>query len=116
MPPQAGSRWWSSRRPPDAVREAFAGQAGFALQAEPRGTADALRAALEALPEDAAEILVLSGDVPLVDPDLLVELAAARRDTDAAMALVTVDMEDPASPRPRRAGRSGPHQSRRGGQ
>ena len=80
-----------------SVPEAFAGQAGFAVQAEPRGTADALRAALEALPEDAAEILVLSGDVPLVDPDLLVELAAARRDTDAAMALVTVDMEDPAS-------------------
>jgi bifunctional UDP-N-acetylglucosamine pyrophosphorylase / glucosamine-1-phosphate N-acetyltransferase len=81
----------------ESVREVFAGQASFALQAEPRGTADALRAALEALPEDVAEILVLSGDVPLVDPGLLEELAAARRDTDAAMALVTVDMEDPAA-------------------
>ena len=81
----------------EAVREAFAGQADFALQAEPRGTADALRAALEVLPGDAAEILVLSGDVPLVDAGLLVELAAARRETSAAMALVTVEPDDPAS-------------------
>jgi bifunctional UDP-N-acetylglucosamine pyrophosphorylase/glucosamine-1-phosphate N-acetyltransferase len=81
----------------EAVREAFAGQATFALQAEPRGTADALRAALEVLPRDATEILVLSGDVPLVDAGLLVELAAARRETSAAMALVTVEPEDPAA-------------------
>ena len=81
----------------EAVRETFAGQATFALQAEPRGTADALRAALAALSDDVTEILVLSGDVPLVDPTLLAELAGARRDSDAAMALVSVDMDEPAS-------------------
>jgi bifunctional UDP-N-acetylglucosamine pyrophosphorylase/glucosamine-1-phosphate N-acetyltransferase len=81
----------------EAVREIFAGQAAFALQAEPRGTADALQAALAALSDDVTEILVLSGDVPLVDPGLLAELAEARHDSDAAMALVSVDMDEPAS-------------------
>jgi bifunctional UDP-N-acetylglucosamine pyrophosphorylase / glucosamine-1-phosphate N-acetyltransferase len=79
------------------IREAFAGVASFAEQAEPRGTADAVRAALTVLPEDVAEILVVHGDVPLVDPGLLADLAAARRDSDAALSLVSVDMDDPAS-------------------
>jgi bifunctional UDP-N-acetylglucosamine pyrophosphorylase/glucosamine-1-phosphate N-acetyltransferase len=79
------------------VRDVFADRADFAVQAEPRGTADALRAALEALPATDEEILVLSGDVPLVDAVLLAELATARREHDAAMALVSVDVDEPAS-------------------
>ena len=79
------------------VRDAFAARADFTLQDEPRGTADAVRAALDALPDEVAEIVILSGDVPLVDASLMVELAAARRDGDAAMALVSVDMDEPAS-------------------
>ncbi|CAN5826131.1 bifunctional UDP-N-acetylglucosamine diphosphorylase/glucosamine-1-phosphate N-acetyltransferase GlmU [soil metagenome] len=78
-----------------AVREAFMGTADFAVQDEPRGTADALRAALAALPEEAAEIVVLSGDVPLVDPALVRDLASARGDAGAAMALVSVDVAEP---------------------
>ena len=69
----------------------------FAVQAEPRGTADAVSAALDVLPAQVSEIVVLSGDVPLVDADLMAELAAARRDSGAAMALVSVDMEEPGS-------------------
>ena len=78
------------------VGQIFAAEASFALQAEPRGTADAVRAALPALPSSVTEVLVLSGDVPLVDPAVLLELLAARRETEAAMALISVDMEDPA--------------------
>ena len=40
---------------------------------------------------------MLSGDVPLVDPALLAELVAARRDSDAALALVSVEVEEPAA-------------------
>ncbi|MFP5341609.1 MAG: bifunctional UDP-N-acetylglucosamine diphosphorylase/glucosamine-1-phosphate N-acetyltransferase GlmU [Candidatus Limnocylindria bacterium] len=83
--------------PVEAVREAFAGQAVFALQAEPRGTGDAVRAALPSVPEDAAEIVVLSGDVPLVAATDLAALLDARREDDAAIALATVYSHDPGS-------------------
>ncbi len=81
----------------EAVREVFAESADFALQAEPRGTADAVAAALAVLPAGTSEIVVLSGDVPLVDPRLIAELADARRQTGAALALVSVDVDEPAS-------------------
>jgi bifunctional UDP-N-acetylglucosamine pyrophosphorylase/glucosamine-1-phosphate N-acetyltransferase len=82
--------------PVAAIADTFAGDADFATQAEPLGTADAIAAALSVLPHEVGEILVLSGDVPLVDASLLVELATARRENDAAIALVSVDMDDPA--------------------
>jgi bifunctional UDP-N-acetylglucosamine pyrophosphorylase/glucosamine-1-phosphate N-acetyltransferase len=79
----------------EAVREPFAGVADFALQDEPRGTGDAVRAALDVLPPDVAEILVLSGDVPLVDPSLIAELLEARRFDKAVVTLVTFEAFDP---------------------
>ena len=49
------------------VREVVGEAAVFALQDEPRGTGDAVRAALAGRsPTTSAEVLVLSGDVPLV--------------------------------------------------
>jgi bifunctional UDP-N-acetylglucosamine pyrophosphorylase/glucosamine-1-phosphate N-acetyltransferase len=84
--------------PPVAgIAEVFAGEADFAVQAEPRGTADAVATALRDLPPEVREIVVLSGDVPLVDPEAMVELLEARRDVDAAVALISVDMDDPAT-------------------
>jgi len=80
-----------------AICETFASEADFALQDEPRGTSDAVRAALDALPTETTEILVLSGDVPLMDPDLVRSLATERRAAGSVMALVSVDAEDPAS-------------------
>lgn len=80
----------------DAVRAAFASRAEFAVQPEPRGTADALAAALPRVPDDAEELVVLSGDVPLVDAELIRGLVALRRASDAAMALVSVDAHEPA--------------------
>lgn len=78
------------------VREAFAERADFAIQDEPRGTADAVRAALVGLPADADELVVLSGDVPLLAADLVSALLEVRREVDAAIALVSVDSLDPA--------------------
>ncbi|MGD0248880.1 MAG: NTP transferase domain-containing protein, partial [Candidatus Limnocylindrales bacterium] len=77
------------------IAEAFAGQADFAAQAETLGTADAVRAAMAVAPEEVGEVLVLSGDVPLVQADLLAELVDLRRARNAAMALVAVHSFDP---------------------
>ncbi|MES2210423.1 MAG: bifunctional UDP-N-acetylglucosamine diphosphorylase/glucosamine-1-phosphate N-acetyltransferase GlmU [Chloroflexota bacterium] len=74
-----------------ALREAgLPGDPVFALQDEPRGTADAVRAALQALPADVVEVLVLSGDVPLVMGPHLQAVLEQRRMDDAAIALASV--------------------------
>ncbi|HSO29874.1 MAG TPA: bifunctional UDP-N-acetylglucosamine diphosphorylase/glucosamine-1-phosphate N-acetyltransferase GlmU [Candidatus Sulfomarinibacteraceae bacterium] len=84
--------------PVAAVRDAGLGEAiRFALQDVPRGTADALRAGLAEVPEDATEVLVLSGDVPLVVGAQLLAVLEQRRLDDAAIALASVFAADPAS-------------------
>ncbi|HYN68619.1 MAG TPA: bifunctional UDP-N-acetylglucosamine diphosphorylase/glucosamine-1-phosphate N-acetyltransferase GlmU [Candidatus Eisenbacteria bacterium] len=78
-----------------AVREAVEGRADPALQEEPRGTGDAIRAGLDALPGEADEALVLSGDVPLVAGAQLLAVLEQRRLDDAAIALASVFAADP---------------------
>ncbi len=82
--------------PVAAVVDVFAGRAVFALQEEPRGTGDAVRAALAAIPDEASEILVLSGDVPLVTGADLDAILEARRADGAAIALASVFASEPA--------------------
>jgi len=82
--------------PTAAIREAFAGAAEFALQDEPRGTADAVVAGLTAVAGDVAEIVVVYGDVPLLEADLLDALLAQRRASAAAVAFVGVVTLEPA--------------------
>lgn len=79
-----------------AMIDVFAERAVFALQDEPRGTGDAIAAALVVVPADATEILVLSGDVPLVTGADLDAILHARREDDAAIALASVFAADPA--------------------
>ncbi|MCJ7711705.1 MAG: NTP transferase domain-containing protein, partial [Chloroflexi bacterium] len=80
----------------EQVRDAVSEAADTAIQDVPRGTGDALRAALAVLAEDVEEVLVLSGDVPLVDADLLTALLEARSMDHAAIALVSVAAIDPS--------------------
>ncbi|MFL5769450.1 MAG: bifunctional UDP-N-acetylglucosamine diphosphorylase/glucosamine-1-phosphate N-acetyltransferase GlmU [Chloroflexota bacterium] len=80
-----------------AIRESLGDGVDFVLQAEPRGTGDAVAAAMEAIPAAAAEVLILNGDVPLLDADLLRELLEERRLDEAAIALVAVDAVDPGN-------------------
>jgi bifunctional UDP-N-acetylglucosamine pyrophosphorylase/glucosamine-1-phosphate N-acetyltransferase len=83
----------------EAVRDAVADRADTARQAEPRGTGDALAAGLAALAalagRPAGELLVLSGDVPLVEVDRLAALLAAHRASVAAVSLISVITTDP---------------------
>ena len=81
-----------------ALREAgLPGEPVFALQNEPRGTADAVRAALDVVPPDVVEVLVLSGDVPLVMGPHLLAVLEQRRMDDAAIALASVFAAEPGN-------------------
>jgi bifunctional UDP-N-acetylglucosamine pyrophosphorylase/glucosamine-1-phosphate N-acetyltransferase len=79
----------------EVVRGAVAERADVAVQDQPRGTGDALASALSSLADGVEEVLVLSGDVPLVRGDLLTSLLEARAMDHAALALVSVDAVDP---------------------
>jgi bifunctional UDP-N-acetylglucosamine pyrophosphorylase/glucosamine-1-phosphate N-acetyltransferase len=78
-----------------ALRDAFPAGVIFALQERPDGTGDALRAGLAAVRADADEVVVLSGDVPLVEEDLVAGVLDRRRDAGAALALVSFETWEP---------------------
>jgi bifunctional UDP-N-acetylglucosamine pyrophosphorylase/glucosamine-1-phosphate N-acetyltransferase len=62
-----------------------------AVQQEPRGTGDAIAAAREALAGFEGDVLVLSGDAPLVTPELLQGLVDAHRKSAAAATVLTFE-------------------------
>ena len=66
----------------------------FAVQPEPRGTGDALAAALPLLPR-GGQVLVLYGDTPLVTTALLERLLERHRSAQAAVTLLTCRPQDP---------------------
>jgi bifunctional UDP-N-acetylglucosamine pyrophosphorylase / glucosamine-1-phosphate N-acetyltransferase len=78
----------------EAVRDFDLGAVEFAAQASQRGTGDALAAALPLL-ADAGDVLVLSGDTPLVSTALLERLLDTHRSARAAATLLTCTFEDP---------------------
>ena len=80
-----------------ATRDVFADVADFALQDAPIGTGDAVRAGLTAVPADAEVVLVLNGDVPRMHPELPGTLLAERRAANAAVAITSVETDDPGS-------------------
>lgn len=79
----------------ESLRPIVGDRAVFARQEIPRGTGDAVAAALPALAADVDEVLVISGDVPLVETADLTAVLEARRLDDAAIALLSVDAADP---------------------
>lgn len=78
------------------ICDVFAEQAEFAQQHEPRGTGDALRAALEAVPAGVEELLILSGDVPLIDAATIHALIEVHRQRGASLTLATNHELEPA--------------------
>ncbi len=83
----------------DEVGEAITGFASEALivdQDEVPGTGRALEVALEALPPAfTGDVVVISGDVPLLDSDTLRAVIAHHRDQAAVATLITTVLEDP---------------------
>ncbi len=70
----------------------------FVEQTEQRGTGDATAVGLTGLPEDWDEphdVLVLTGDTPLLRPSTIAALVEHHRETDAACTVLTARMADP---------------------
>jgi bifunctional UDP-N-acetylglucosamine pyrophosphorylase / glucosamine-1-phosphate N-acetyltransferase len=66
-----------------------------AVQERPLGTGDAVRAAESTLAGFDGDILVLSGDTPLLTAELLRELVGAHRRAGAAATILTTEPPDP---------------------
>jgi bifunctional UDP-N-acetylglucosamine pyrophosphorylase/glucosamine-1-phosphate N-acetyltransferase len=67
----------------------------LAVQNEPLGTGDAVRAAAEHIDRDAP-VVILSGDVPLVDADFIRGLVEVHSGTGAAATMATMVLADPS--------------------
>jgi bifunctional UDP-N-acetylglucosamine pyrophosphorylase/glucosamine-1-phosphate N-acetyltransferase len=66
-----------------------------AIQDQARGTADAVRSAVEHIdPENT--LIVLYGDVPLIRPETIAELAAVHERAGAAATMLTAVLDDPS--------------------
>ena len=63
------------------------------VQAEQRGTGDALDVALAALPAEVTRVLVLPGDTPLLRPETLAALLAI--DPSEPLGMITTEVDDP---------------------
>jgi bifunctional UDP-N-acetylglucosamine pyrophosphorylase/glucosamine-1-phosphate N-acetyltransferase len=66
-----------------------------AVQKEPRGTGDAVRSARELLEGKSDDVLVLSGDTPLLTSTLLGELVEAHRREDVAATVLSFEPDEP---------------------
>jgi bifunctional UDP-N-acetylglucosamine pyrophosphorylase / glucosamine-1-phosphate N-acetyltransferase len=66
-----------------------------AIQEEPRGTGDAVRCARSALEGRADDVLVLSGDTPLLTTGLLRDLVDTHRREEAVATVLSFEPDDP---------------------
>ena len=79
----------------DAVEAALGDRATTVIQEPQRGTADAVRVALDALEAHVDQVLVTMGDVPMQPPELYAALLDALGNGDAAIVLVSAQLGDP---------------------
>ena len=81
----------------ERVREAVAGTGvNFVLQAEQRGTGHALMVAREALSGNGYDqVIVLSGDAPLITAETIRKLSDFHSAQKAAMTVLSADLDNP---------------------
>ncbi|NPA24854.1 MAG: NTP transferase domain-containing protein, partial [Deltaproteobacteria bacterium] len=83
----------------DRVAAALAGFPGidWPRQQVPRGTADAVAAALEALPDERGDVLIICGDVPLLRPDTLKSFYHRHQQNRAGLSVLTAVLNEGGS-------------------
>jgi bifunctional UDP-N-acetylglucosamine pyrophosphorylase/glucosamine-1-phosphate N-acetyltransferase len=80
---------------PGAQEEFEGSGVAVAVQEEPLGTGDAVRSAQAALAASAGDVLVLSGDTPLLTPELLRGLVETHRREQADATILSTEPPDP---------------------
>jgi len=73
----------------EPARAIVGDDAVVAMQDPPRGTGDAVRVALEAIPDKSGEVFIVYGDTPLVRPETLAALSKARKHRNGVIAVLT---------------------------
>ena len=68
----------------------------FVLQEKQLGTGHAVAQARGALADFKGTVLILSGDVPLLSPQTMMDFLAAHRQSGAPLSVLTVELMDPA--------------------
>jgi bifunctional UDP-N-acetylglucosamine pyrophosphorylase/glucosamine-1-phosphate N-acetyltransferase len=81
----------------DLVRARFANEGWeFVEQAVRLGTGDAVRRARAQIERARGDVVVLAGDAPCLKPETLGKLCAERRAENAAVAILSAHLDDPA--------------------
>ncbi len=85
--------------PPEltGVDALLGGDAGRVVQATPRGTGDAVRCGLEGLSTLDCDVLIVSGDTPLIEGSTLTALVAEHRAQHAAATLLSMIVPPPSA-------------------
>jgi bifunctional UDP-N-acetylglucosamine pyrophosphorylase/glucosamine-1-phosphate N-acetyltransferase/UDP-N-acetylglucosamine pyrophosphorylase len=81
----------------EMVQQAVAGcyQVTFSTQHQLLGTGDAVRCALPGLSRDVRDVVVLYGDVPLIQPETVKDLVSTHRTSQAKVTILAADLEHP---------------------
>ena len=79
----------------EALRAELPAETLVAVQAEPRGTGDAVRNALAVLPRGVTELVIACGDTPLLTPADILGVIEARAATNGPLALAAFVANDP---------------------
>ncbi|ABG03861.1 glucosamine-1-phosphate N-acetyltransferase / UDP-N-acetylglucosamine pyrophosphorylase [Rubrobacter xylanophilus DSM 9941] len=80
----------------EQVRAVLPEDAEPVLQPEQRGTGDAVRVALEAIPEEEGVLLVVNGDGPLISDRTLGELLERHRSAGVGATVLVAELPDPS--------------------
>jgi len=70
-------------------------QVKFSMQRQLLGTGDAVKCALPDLSRDVKDVVVLYGDVPLIQPDILMGLVSTHRTSHAKVTILAAELENP---------------------
>jgi bifunctional UDP-N-acetylglucosamine pyrophosphorylase/glucosamine-1-phosphate N-acetyltransferase/UDP-N-acetylglucosamine pyrophosphorylase len=65
------------------------------MQRQLLGTGDAVKCALPDLSRDVKDVVVLYGDVPLIQPDILMGLVSTHRTSHAKVTILAAELENP---------------------